>query len=59
MSGYYMFPDIYGDDITFVTEDYLWKYSGDVCVRLTSDFGILGRGRRGLAQDVAVYHVYA
>jgi tricorn protease len=47
MSGYYMFPDIYSDEIIFVTEDDLWKYSGDVCVRLTSDFGILGRGRRG------------
>jgi tricorn protease len=47
MSGYYMFPDIYGDDIIFMTEDYPWKYSGDVSVRLMSDFGILGRGRRG------------
>jgi tricorn protease len=47
MCGYYMFPDIYGNDIIFVTEDYLWKYSGDVCVRFTSDFGILGRGRWG------------
>jgi tricorn protease len=34
MSGYYMFLDIYGDDIIFVTEDDLWKYSGKVCVRL-------------------------
>jgi len=42
-----MFSDIYGDDIIFVIEDDLWKYSGGVCVRLTSDFGILGRGRRG------------
>jgi tricorn protease len=47
MSGYYMFPDINGDDMIFVTEEYLWKYSSDVCVRLTSDFGVLGRGRRG------------
>jgi tricorn protease len=47
MSGYYMFTDIYGDDIIFVTEDYAWKYSSEVCVRLTSDFGILGRGRWG------------
>jgi tricorn protease len=47
MCGYYMFSDIYGDDIIFVTEDYPWKYSGDVCVRFTSDFGILGRGRWG------------
>jgi tricorn protease-like protein len=42
------FPDIYGDDIISVTEDYPWKYSGDVCVRLTSDWiSSLGRGRRG------------
>jgi tricorn protease len=40
-------PDIYGDDVIFVTEDYAWKYSGEVCVRLTSDFGILSLGRVG------------
>ncbi len=39
MRGYYMFPDIYGDDIVFVTEDDLWKFSGGVGVRLISDFG--------------------
>jgi tricorn protease-like protein len=30
MRGYYMFPDIYGDDIIFVTEDDLWKFSRGV-----------------------------
>lgn len=48
-AGAICFPDIYGDDVIFVTEDHPWKYSGNVGVRLTSDFGILslGRGRRG------------
>jgi hypothetical protein len=57
MSGCYMFPDIYGDDIIFVTEDYPWKYPGDVCVYVR--FRDLRAGKVGLAQDVAVYHVYA
>ncbi len=43
MRGYYMFPDIYGDDIIFVTEDDLWKFSRGVGVRLTSDFGVVVR----------------
>jgi len=41
------FPDIYGDNIIFVTEDYAWKYSGNVGVGPTSDFGILSLGRGG------------
>ena len=43
MRGYYMSPDVYGDDIIFVTEDDLWKFSGGVGVRLTSDFGVVVR----------------
>ena len=43
MRGYCMFPDIYGDDIIFVTEDDLWKFSRGVGVRLTSDFGVVVR----------------
>ncbi len=43
MRGYYMLPDIYGDDIIFVTEDDLWKFSRGVGVRLTSDFGVVVR----------------
>jgi len=48
-AGAICFPEIYGDDIIFVTEDYPWTYSCNVGVRLTSDFEILslGRGRRG------------
>jgi len=34
------FPDIYGDDIIFVTVD-TWMYSGNVGVGPMSDFGIL------------------
>jgi tricorn protease len=50
MRGYYMFPDIYGDDVIFVTEDDIWKFSRGVGVRLTSDFGIwLGRSFRQMA----------
>ncbi|MGC9170285.1 MAG: S41 family peptidase [Thermoproteus sp.] len=43
MKGYYMYPDIYGDDVVFVTEDDLWKYSGGRAYRLTSDFGVVIR----------------
>jgi tricorn protease len=38
-----MFPDIYGDDIIFVTENDLWKFSRGVGVRLTLDFGVVVR----------------
>ncbi|MGC9131507.1 MAG: S41 family peptidase [Pyrobaculum sp.] len=41
MRGYYLHPDIYGDEVVFVTEDDLWKYSGGVGQRLTSDFGVV------------------
>lgn len=45
------FPDIYGDNIIFVTEDSAWKYSGNIDVGPTSDFGDLklGAERKGLA----------
>lgn len=26
--GYYLHPDVYGDEVVFITEDVLWKYSG-------------------------------
>ncbi len=38
-----MHPDIYGDEVVFVTEDDLWKYSGGRARRLTSDFGVVLR----------------
>ncbi|AAL63388.1 tricorn protease [Pyrobaculum aerophilum str. IM2] len=41
MRGYYLFPDIYGDEIIFVTEDDLWKYAKGIGQRLTSDFGVV------------------
>ncbi|MEZ0249144.1 MAG: S41 family peptidase [Thermoproteus sp.] len=43
MRGYYMYPDIYGDDVVFVSEDDLWKFSGGRSFRLTSDFGVVIR----------------
>jgi Uncharacterized protein related to the periplasmic component of the Tol biopolymer transport system len=43
--GYYMHPDIYGDEVVFVTEDDLWRYSGSSAARLTSDFGVVLRPR--------------
>ncbi|MEM1615065.1 MAG: PDZ domain-containing protein [Pyrobaculum sp.] len=41
MRGYYHSPAIYGDEVAFVTEDDLWKWSGGRGVRLTSDFGVV------------------
>lgn len=43
MKGYYLFPDIHGDEIVFVTEDDLWRYRGGAGQRLTSDFGVVIR----------------
>jgi hypothetical protein len=52
---------VYGDDVIFVTEDHPWKYSGKR--RCWAHVGFrdlkLRAGKEGLAQDVAVYHVYA
>jgi tricorn protease-like protein len=45
-AGAICFADLYGDEIIFVTVD-SWMYFGNVGVRVMSDFGILGRGRRG------------
>ncbi|MBP1450033.1 MAG: PD40 domain-containing protein [Thermoproteus sp.] len=43
MRAYLLYPDIYGDDVIFVTEDDLWRYSGGRAYRLTSDFGVVIR----------------
>ena len=60
-TGAICFPDIYGDDVIFVTEDHPWKYSGKRRCWAHVGFRDLKprAGKEGLAQDVAVYHVYA
>jgi|ECHnycMinimDraft_1075156.scaffolds.fasta_scaffold01369_1 tricorn protease len=45
MRGFYLFPDVYGERVIFVTDDDLWEVpvSGGKASRLTSDFGIVLR----------------
>lgn len=47
MQGYYLYPDIHGESVVFVSDDDLWitSLNGSEPKRLTSNFGIISNPR--------------
>ncbi len=45
MKGYYLYPDVNGDQLVFTSDDDIWSVSvkGGEAIRLTSDMGIAAR----------------